>query len=280
MTRDAGGLDGALDGFGDVSAREGAGTRPQGYFQIARVQAVAHAHAEDAEVGRPLREAQRAAQRLGRLGDGVVSEGAGARRGDVVRALAVEPQLERAALVHGRAQLQLVAVAPLALARQTGAHQLLGALAAELRRALERRRHVGALGLQLRVIGQVLPGASSAGRARLAARADAQLGGLDEPRDARAGERRRPQSDLSAAIMEARPRNSLAAQAADRLAAVAQPRSIVMVSSMNTPKSRFCFSVSSMIAYNLLHRALVAQGIERLPPEQKAAGSNPVKGTR
>ena len=26
-------------------------------------------------------------------------------------------------------------------------------------------------------------------------------------------------------------------------------------------------------------RALVAQGIERLPPEQKAAGSNPVKGT-
>ena len=34
-----------------------------------------------------------------------------------------------------------------------------------------------------------------------------------------------------------------------------------------------------MIAYNLLHRALVAQGIERLPPEQKAAGSNPVKGT-
>lgn len=27
-------------------------------------------------------------------------------------------------------------------------------------------------------------------------------------------------------------------------------------------------------------RALVAQGIERLPPEQKAAGSNPVKGTR
>ena len=35
-----------------------------------------------------------------------------------------------------------------------------------------------------------------------------------------------------------------------------------------------------MIAYNLLHRALVAQGIERLPPEQKAAGSNPVKGTR
>lgn len=25
--------------------------------------------------------------------------------------------------------------------------------------------------------------------------------------------------------------------------------------------------------------ALVAQGIERLPPEQKAAGSNPVKGT-
>ena len=186
---------------------------------------VAHAHAEDAEVGRPLREAQRAAQRLGRLGDGVVSEGAGARRGDVVRALAVEPQLERAALVHGRAQLQLVAVAPLALARQTGAHQLLGALAAELRRALERRRHVGALGLQLRVIGQVLPGASSAGRARLAARADAQLGGLDEPRDARAGERRLVLDDLQRGHVAGRAalhEHGLAAlQAADRLAAVA-----------------------------------------------------------
>ena len=33
------------------------------------------------------------------------------------------------------------------------------------------------------------------------------------------------------------------------------------------------------IAYNALERALVAQGIERLPPEQKVAGSNPVEGT-
>ena len=34
-----------------------------------------------------------------------------------------------------------------------------------------------------------------------------------------------------------------------------------------------------MIAYNILFQALLAQGIERLPPEQKAAGSNPVEGT-
>ena len=34
-----------------------------------------------------------------------------------------------------------------------------------------------------------------------------------------------------------------------------------------------------MIAYNIFFQALLAQGIERLPPEQKAAGSNPVEGT-
>ena len=32
------------------------------------------------------------------------------------------------------------------------------------------------------------------------------------------------------------------------------------------------------IAYNN-RRALVAQGIERLPPEQKVVGSNPIEGT-
>lgn len=33
-----------------------------------------------------------------------------------------------------------------------------------------------------------------------------------------------------------------------------------------------------MITYKITPRALLAQGIERLPPEQKVAGSNPAEG--
>ena len=34
-----------------------------------------------------------------------------------------------------------------------------------------------------------------------------------------------------------------------------------------------------VLQYTRIQYAPVAQGIERLPPEQKAAGSNPVRGT-
>ena len=49
---------------------------------------------------------------------------------------------------------------------------------------------------------------------------------------------------------------------------------------------QFSFAVPWLLSSRTSHRqrrdtldALVAQGIERLPPEQKAVGSNPIEGT-
>ena len=186
---DARGLERALERLRHMGAGERAGLGPQRDLGLARAQAVPHAHPEDPQVGRALSEPQRAAQGLGRLGDGIMGERADGRRGDVVRALAMEAQQELAVLRARGAQLQLVAVAPLPLARQAGAHEVLGARGVEARRVHERAYDVGALRLQLGLVGQVLPRAAAAGVPLRAARLHTLEGGLLDRHDARPRER-------------------------------------------------------------------------------------------
>ena len=135
-----------------------------------------------------LQIAKRAAQRLGRLGDGVMGQRAGQRLHHIGAALLMKAQVERALRVPLRTKLQLVAVPPLALGGQARLHQLGGRIA-EAARAGERGHHVGALGLKLRIIGDMLPRGRAACRGLGPLRHHAACAGLLELGDASARER-------------------------------------------------------------------------------------------
>ena len=150
------GLKRAFQHLGGRRAREARRTRPQRDLGLARSHARAHAHAKDAKVIGALQIAKRPAQRLGGLRDGVMGQRAGQRLHHIRASLLMKAQVERALRIPLRAQFQLVAVPPLALGGQARRHQLRRCVA-EAARAGKRRHHVGALGLKLRVVGDMLP---------------------------------------------------------------------------------------------------------------------------
>ena len=161
---------------------------PQRHLHVARAQASAHTHAEDAQILRPLGVAQGAAQRFGRPLYQAVRKRADIEADKLVGPLATHPQLQRAVGPPANAQLQLVAITPLPLARRAGGHQLLGPRGVHAGRARKRGHHVVALGRQLGFVGQVRPRAPAAAR-RLRARRKRAIGrGLLDRHQARAGE--------------------------------------------------------------------------------------------
>ena len=184
----AGGLERAFQHLGGRRAREARRARPQRDLGLAGAHARAHAHAEDAQVIGALQIAKRPAQRLGRLRDSVMGQRAGQRLHHIRAALLVKSQVERALRVPLRAQFQLVAVPPLALGGQARRHQLGGRIA-EAARAGKRRHHVGAFGLKLRIIGDMLPRCRAACRGLGPLRQHAARSGLLEIGDTGAGER-------------------------------------------------------------------------------------------
>ena len=184
----AGGLERAFQHLGGRRAREARRARPQRDLGLARSHARAHAYAEDPQVVGALQIAKRAAQRLGGLSDGVMCQRAGQRLHHIGAALLVKSQIERALRVPLRAQFQLVAVPPLALGGQAQRHQLRRRLA-EAARAGKRRHHVGAFGLKLRVVGDMLPRGCAACRGLGPLRHHAARAGLFKLGDAGACER-------------------------------------------------------------------------------------------
>ena len=184
----AGGLKRAFQHLGGRRAREARRARPQRDLGFAGAHARAHAYAEDPQIIGTLQIAKRAAQRLGRLGNGVMGQRAGQRLHHIGAALLMKAQVERALRVPLRAQFKLVAVPPLALGGKARRHQLRRRVA-EAARAGERGHHVGALGLKLRVVGDMLPRCRAACRGLGPLRHHAARSGLLELGDVGAGER-------------------------------------------------------------------------------------------
>ena len=182
------GLERAFQHLGGRRAREARRARPQRDLGLAGAHARAHAHTEDAQVIGALQIAKRPAQRLGRLGDGVMGQRAGQRLHHIRAALLMKAQVERTLRIPLRAQFQLVAVPPLAFGGQARRHQLRRRIA-EAARAGERGHHVGALCLKLRVVGDMLPRGRAACRGLGPLRHHAARAGLLELGDTGASER-------------------------------------------------------------------------------------------
>ena len=140
-----------------MAAREGGRRRPKRDLGAVGAHAMPHADAENSQVVGALRETERPAQRLGGTFYLLVGHRARGACHHIRAALVVETQLEGTRLVEGSAELDLVAVAPLALASQTRAHEGGGALVAELRRARKRRNDVVGLRDELSLVGKMLP---------------------------------------------------------------------------------------------------------------------------
>ena len=184
----AGGLERAFQHLGGRRAREARRARPQRDLGLAGTHARAHAYSEDPQVVGALQITKRPAQRLGGLRDGVMGQRTRQRLHHIGAALLMKAQVERTLRVPLRAQFQLVAVPPLALGGKARRHQLRRRVA-EAARAGKRRHHVGALGLKLRVVGDVLPWGRAACRGLGPLRRHAARSGLLELGDAGACER-------------------------------------------------------------------------------------------
>ena len=185
----AGGLQRAFQHLGRGRARKARRARPQRNLRLASAHAGAHAHAEDAQIVAALQKAQRTAQGLRRLRDGVVYQRACQRLLHVRVAFLMEPQVKRAFRIPLRAERYLVAIPPLALGGQAWRHQRVRALP-ETARARKRGHHVGALGLKLRIVGKVLPRGGTQRRGLGPLRRHARRARLLDFADACAGERR------------------------------------------------------------------------------------------
>ena len=193
---DARRLERAAEGLSHGCARERARNGPQRDLDVLGAHAAAHADAEDPQILRSRQEPQRAAQGLGRFLDEGHRDRAARRDDRLMRPLARETERERAVRRRRSGKLQLVAVADLALAGKAVPHQLVGARGVEMRGARQGGDHVVALGGKLRLVGQVLPRASSAHAAHLAERPRAQGRLLLDPHDAGAREGRLVLDDL------------------------------------------------------------------------------------
>ena len=116
-----------------------------------------HADAENSQVVRTLREAERPAQRLGGTLDLLVGNRARGARDNVLATFIVEAQLEHARRIERRAELDLVAIPPLPLASQAKTHEGSRAFVSEAGRARKRRNDVVGLRGKLGLIAEVLP---------------------------------------------------------------------------------------------------------------------------
>ena len=138
-------------------SREGGGRRPKCDLGAVGAHAMSHADAENTQVVRTLREAERPAQRLGGTLDLLVGNRARGARDNVLATFIVEAQLEHARRIERRAELDLVAIPPLPLASQARAHEGSRAFVSEAGRARKRRNDVVGLRGKLGLVAEVLP---------------------------------------------------------------------------------------------------------------------------
>ena len=159
---DARGLEGGRKGVRHLSARESGRGRPERHLHVARTEAVAHPDPVDAKNFVALKEAQRAAQGLRGLLNGLVGQQAGVRGDELMAGLGPEAEREAALGISFGTKLQLVAIAQLAFRGHARSNHGFCRFDIPACKVRERRDNVISLCLQLGFVGDVHPLAAAA----------------------------------------------------------------------------------------------------------------------